>query len=120
MELRLERATARPTDGFRAFVDRLWPRGVSKESAGIDPWSKDTASSAELRRAWRAAPDSEWGAFADRHRAALAHETAPALEALEALEEELRRHPVVTLVYAAHDPEHNHALVLVDALRGML
>ncbi|QTV79031.1 DUF488 domain-containing protein [Microbacterium sp. NIBRBAC000506063] len=119
MELRVKRAydTADPSDGFRVLVDRLWPRGVSTERAAIDLWAKDTTPSPELRREWHAAPDDEWGAYADRYRAELAHETAPALARLA---EELRRHPIVTLVYAAHDERHNHAVVLEEALRGLL
>ncbi|GAB3596179.1 DUF488 domain-containing protein [Microbacterium tumbae] len=119
MELRRKRAydTASVDDGFRILVDRLWPRGVSKERAAIDLWSEDTAPSAELRKAWHAAPDAEWGEFADRYRAELDHESAPALRALA---DAVRRHPIVTLVYAARDPEHNHALVLEDALRELL
>jgi uncharacterized protein YeaO (DUF488 family) len=119
MDLRRKRAydNADPSDGFRILVDRLWPRGVSKERAAIDLWAKDTAPSPDLRKAWHAAPDADWGAYADRYRAELAHETA---DALAALAEEVRRHPVVTLVYAAHDPQHNHAVVLEEALREAL
>ena len=119
MELRRKRAydTAEASDGFRVLVDRLWPRGVSKERAAIDLWAKDTAPSPELRTAWHAASDDEWDAHADRYRAELAHETAPALAALA---DELRTHPVVTLVYAAHDAQRNHAIVLEEALRELL
>lgn len=119
MELRRKRAydTARPSDGFRVLVDRLWPRGISKDRAGIDLWAKDTAPSPELRREWHAAPDSEWEVYADRYRAQLAGESAPALAELA---EELRQHPVVTLVYAAHDPVRNHAVVLEAALHEVL
>ena len=119
MDLRRKRAydTVDPDDGFRVLVDRLWPRGVSKERAAIDLWVKDTAPSPRLREEWHHAPAEEWGAYADRYRAELAHETGSALDALAA---ELRPHPVVTLVYAAHDPEHNHAVVLEEALRERL
>lgn len=119
MDLRRKRAydTAVPDDGFRVLVDRLWPRGVSKERAAIDLWAKDTAPSPELRTAWHHAPPEEWAVYADHYRAELAHGTAPALAALA---EELRPHPVVTLVYAAHDPVHNHAVVLEEALRSVL
>lgn len=119
MELRRKRAydMAEKTDGFRILVDRMWPRGVSKERADIDLWSKDTAPSPELREDWHAASDDEWGVYADRYRAELENETAPALENLAA---ELKKHDVVTLVYAAHDEEHNHAVVLEKALRGLL
>lgn len=119
MELRRKRAydTAEPADGFRVLVDRLWPRGVSKERAEIDLWAKDTAPSPELRKAWHAASEDEWGTYADRYRAELDGETAPALDELAA---ELKQHGVVTLVYAAHDEEHNHAVVLEAALRELL
>ena len=118
MELRRKRAydTVAADDGFRVLVDRLWPRGVSKERAAIDLWAKETAPSAELRHEWHAAPASEWGVFAERYRAQLAGESADALQELAGL---LRQHPVVTLVYAAHDPVHNHAVVLEEALRKL-
>lgn len=119
MELRRKRAydTAESADGFRVLVDRLWPRGVSKERAEIDLWAKDTAPSPELRKQWHAASDDDWGAYADRYRAELAGESASALDELAA---EVRKHGVVTLVYAAHDEEHNHAVVLEEALRELL
>ncbi|UWF77364.1 MULTISPECIES: DUF488 domain-containing protein [Microbacterium] len=119
MDLRRKRAydTADPSDGFRVLVDRLWPRGISKERAAIDLWAKDTAPSPELRRDWRAAADAEWETYADRYRQQLAHESAGALDDLAT---ELRGHPVVTLVYAAHDPERTHAAVLEEALRPLL
>jgi uncharacterized protein YeaO (DUF488 family) len=118
MELRRKRAydTAESTDGFRVLVDRLWPRGLSKERAAIDLWAKETAPTPELRHDWHAAPDSEWDVYADRYRAQLARESS---DALRALADVLRLHPVVTLVYAAHDPEHNHAVVLEQALREL-
>lgn len=119
MELRRKRAydTAESSDGFRVLVDRLWPRGVSKEHAAIDLWAKDTAPSPELRKDWHAASNDDWGVYAERYRAELENETAPALEELAA---QLRKHPVVTLVYAAHDEQHNHAVVLDKALRELL
>lgn len=74
MELRLKRAydTASPEDGFRVLIDRLWPRGVSKEGAAIDLWAKDIAPSSQLRRDWHAAPDADFEVYADRYRAQLA------------------------------------------------
>lgn len=119
MELRRKRAydNAEGSDGFRVLVDRLWPRGVSKERAAIDLWAKDTAPSPELRKDWHAAADEHWGRYADRYRAELDGETADALQELAGT---LRGHDVVTLVYAAHDEEHNHAVVLEAALRELL
>ncbi len=119
MELRRKRAyvTAESSDGFRVLVDRLWPRGVSKEDAAIDLWAKDTAPSPELRKAWHAASDDDWDTYADRYRAELDGETAQALDELAA---EVKKRKTVTLVYAAHDDEHNHAVVLEQALRELL
>lgn len=119
MELRCKRAydTAESGDGFRVLVDRLWPRAVSKERADIDLWAKDVAPSAELRKAWHAASDDDWPVFADRYRAELSGEAAPALAELAA---ELKQHEVVTLIYAAHDEQHNNAVVLQEALRTLL
>ena len=119
MELRRKRAYDTPSaeDGFRVLVDRLWPRGVSKERAAIDTWPKDVAPTPDLRREWHAARDSEWSDYADRYREQLAHESAPALRALA---DALRPHSVVTLVYAAHDPVRNHVVVLEEALRKLL
>lgn len=115
MDLRLKRVydDPAPDDGFRVLVDRLWPRGLTKERAALDLWAKDTAPSPDLRKAWHTAPPDEWGAYADRYRAELHGESRAALEALR---DELSRHPVVTLVFAAHDPVHNHAVVLREAL----
>jgi len=119
MDLRRKRAydNASAEDGFRVLVDRLWPRGVSKERAAIDLWAKDIAPSAELRHDWHAAADADFEANAQRYRAELENESA---EALQALVEELRSHPVVTLIYALHDTEHNHAVVLEGVLRPLL
>ena len=118
MELRRKRAydTASADDGFRVLVDRLWPRGVSKERAAIDLWAKEIAPSTELRHAWHA-PDADFDESAARYRAELENERA---DALQTLADELRKHPVVTLVYAVNDTEHNHAVVLEPVLRSML
>ena len=118
MDLRRKRAydNASPDDGYRVLVDRLWPRGVSKQRASIDLWAKDVAPSTELRRAWHAdgADDAE---NADRYRAELATSGAAALRALA---EDLRPRRVVTLVYAGRDSAHGHVTVLEEALRQAL
>lgn len=118
MDLRRKRAydTAEAADGFRVLVDRLWPRGVSKERAAIDLWAKDVAPTTELRRAWHGTPDA-FDEHAASYRAQLEHESA---DALQALVDELRGRPVVTLVYAVHDTERNHAVVLEAVLRPLL
>ncbi|HTN55132.1 MAG TPA: DUF488 family protein [Microbacterium sp.] len=118
MELRRKRAydNATAEDGLRVLIDRLWPRGVSKEKAAIDLWPKDIAPSTELRRDWHAAPD-DFEVNAERYRAQLANESA---DALQSLVDELQGRPVVTLVYALHDTEHNHAVVLEGVLKSRL
>ena len=118
MDLRRKRAydSASPDDGYRVLVDRLWPRGVSKERAAIDLWAKDIAPSTELRHEWHA-PGADFDTSAANYRAQLEGESA---EALTRLVDELRGHPVVTLVYTVNDTEHNHAVVLESVLRRMI
>ena len=96
---------------FRVLVDRLWPRGISKERAALDLWAKDVSPSPDLRKAWHAAPEEQWDAFADAYRAEL--DGSPALAAFRA---ELARHESVALLYAKNDPERNHARVLLEFL----
>lgn len=117
MELRLKRVYDHPSpgDGWRVLVDRLWPRGLTKERAAIDSWAKDAAPSADLRKAWHAADAEAWDDYADAYRAELA---GPSAAALAVLRDEMAQHPVVTLVFASHDPLRNHALVLRDALEA--
>lgn len=97
-------------DGRRFLVERLWPRGMRKEALSLDAWEKDVAPSTELRQ-WFSHRVDRWEEFQRRYRRELgAHPDAwsPILEAS-------RRGPV-TLVYSAHDPEHNAAVVLRDYL----
>lgn len=125
MELRRKRAydPAEPDDGFRVLVDRLWPRGVSKEHAAIDLWARDVAPSKELRQRLHDAADHgddterAWKSFTSDYRAEL---TGPAADALTALVDVLRDKPVVTLVYAASDTEHNNVVVLHELLKERL
>lgn len=102
---------ASPDDGYRVLVDRLWPRGVSKERAALDVWAKDAAPSAELRKAWHSAPDEAWEAFADDYRAELVGSAA-----VDSLRAEVQQHPIVTLLTATQNLERTHALVLREAL----
>lgn len=115
-ELRIRRIyeTAEPADGFRALVDRLWPRGVSTEHAALDAWWKDLAPTPELRTEWHRNPE-EYESFAEHYRAEIA--ANPAVEEALAV---IRERPVVTLLYAAHDTERNHAIILRDALAARL
>ena len=110
--IRLKRAYAAPEsgDGFRVLVDRLWPRGVTKEAAQIDLWLKEVAPSTELRK-WFGHDPARWIEFQRRYFAEL--DQAP--EAVALLAERVRQGGV-TLVYGAKDAEHNHARVLADYL----
>ena len=98
------------TDGYRVLVDRLWPRGISKEAAHLDEWCKDVAPSTGARRDFGHDP-ARFGEFRDRYRAEL-----KASGAAGALAERLAGRPVVTLLYAAHDPRINQAVVLQEFL----
>ena len=98
-------------DGYRILVDRLWPRGIKKEAAGIDSWLKEVAPSTELRKWFHAGK----GTFADFKKKYLAElKENPALKDLKSL---LKEHKQVTLLYAAKDEEQNHAHVLADLLK---
>ena len=95
-----------PDDGFRVLVERLWPRGVSKERAGLDLWLKDVAPSPELRK-WFNHDPARWKEFQKRYTAELKGKEG----AVHVLREKAKSGNV-TLVYAAHDEEHNGALVV--------
>lgn len=117
MDIVIKRVYEKPTaeDGYRVLVDRLWPRGVAKARAELDEWCKDVAPSPELR-VWFAHRADRFEEFSQRYGAELASS--------EASEELLERADAagaqrLTLVYAAKDPEVNHALVLAGHLRGL-
>lgn len=110
--LRLKRAyePAAPEDGMRILVDRLWPRGVSKAKAAIDDWIKEVAPTSELRK-WFGHDPARWAEFQRRYRDEL-RERSEDLDRIR----ELAGARVVTLVYGAHDEQHNNAVVLRDEL----
>jgi uncharacterized protein YeaO (DUF488 family) len=101
-------------DGRRILVDRLWPRGVSKDSLEIDRWAKDVAPSAHLRT-WYGHRTERFEEFARRYRRELRE--APAGAALEELRRESKRR-TVTLLTATRDVEHSAAAVVAALLRG--
>lgn len=106
---------AEPRDGERILIDRLWPRGVSKEKAHVDEWRRDLAPSDELRK-WFNHDPAKWDEFKRRYR----KELRPKLPELKKLSRENRRS--ITLVYGAHDTQHNNAAALkefLDRLQGM-
>jgi uncharacterized protein YeaO (DUF488 family) len=111
-ELRLKRAyePAAAEDGIRLLVDRLWPRGVSREKLAAEAWLKDIAPSPELRT-WFGHRPERWEEFVQRYRAELDDNAA----ALDVLRGYLRQGPV-TLLYATRDNERNSAAVLREYL----
>ncbi|MEP6899996.1 MAG: DUF488 domain-containing protein [Rhodanobacter sp.] len=101
-------------DGYRVLIDRLWPRGLTKETAALDAWAKELAPSTALRQ-WFAHEAARWDGF--RHR--YAAELDAGAEHWRPLAERATRHPV-TLLYAAHDEEHNNAVALKTYLENWL
>jgi len=100
-----------PSDGYRILVDRVWPRGVSKQRAAIALWLKEIAPSAGLRK-WFGHEPVRWPEFQKRYRQELRAKPNLALQ-IRQLEKE---HHVVTLLFGARDEEHNQAVVLRDFL----
>ncbi len=95
-----------PKDGLRVLVERLWPRGLTKERAAVDLWLKDVAPSPELRK-WFGHDPARWEQFQERYRQEL-REKKDAVQLLK----QKGKEGTVTLVYAARDEDHNGALVL--------
>jgi uncharacterized protein YeaO (DUF488 family) len=116
MSITLKRAYDPPatSDGLRVLVERLWPRGVSKDAARIDLWVKALAPSTELRR-WYGHDPNRWPEFRSRYLAEL--ETQP--EAVQTLAQQIARGPV-TFVYASRETHRNSATVLKAYLEGRL
>jgi uncharacterized protein YeaO (DUF488 family) len=101
---------ALPSDGYRVLVDRLWPRGVSKEKADLDLWLKEVAPSPELRE-WFSHLPERFDEFSARYTAELDENPA-----VGSLREVAAAHDTVTLLYGARDPRVNHAAVLLAYL----
>ncbi|HVW69629.1 MAG TPA: DUF488 domain-containing protein [Steroidobacteraceae bacterium] len=112
-QIRIKRAYDPPSsdDGARVLVDRLWPRGLKKSDAHLSQWMKDIAPSTELRK-WFAHDPARWEEFRRRYEAELRAKR----DLLAELTELARKGPL-TLIYSAHDPLHNQAVVLLDVLR---
>ncbi len=104
-----------PDDGFRVLIDRIWPRGMSKEHAALDLWLKEIAPTTELRQ-WfhhqESSPEN-WQIFCGRYREELQHNPEPVKLLLQHCSE-----GAVTLLYSAKDTDHNQAIVLRDYLSG--
>lgn len=98
------------SDGYRVLVDRVWPRGLSKDAAQIDLWMKDIAPSTALRK-WFNHDPARWVGFQEKYRA----ELRELGDKLDELRDRAKKEPV-TLLYGAKDTEHNQAVVLRDVL----
>jgi uncharacterized protein YeaO (DUF488 family) len=112
--IQVKRVYEKPSrkDGVRILVDRLWPRGLTKERAAVSLWLKDVAPSTELRK-WFGHDPAKWKEFQVRYRKEL-RQQKDALKLLKQKSEER----TVTLVYGARDEEHNEAVVLRKTVEG--
>src|SRR4051794_32254792 len=113
MDMRLKRAyePAASADGYRVLIDRLWPRGVSRKQAKLNAWERELAPSTELRQ-WFGHQPNRFEEFRRRY----IEELRPQRRLLAELRRRARN-GTLTLVYAAHDSEHNDAVVLATVLR---
>jgi uncharacterized protein YeaO (DUF488 family) len=113
MNIRIKRVYEEPDteDGKRILVDRLWPRGLTKEKAKVDLWLKDVAPSTELRK-WFAHDAAKWTEFQTRYR----EELKGNKDQLSLLKQEAVK-GTITLVYGARDQQHNEAVILQNLLK---
>ncbi len=111
--IRIKRAyePSSPDDGYRIYVDRLWPRGLSHETFHYDLWDKEVAPSTELRKWFHENPTSEWTEFEARYQKELLNNPA-----YENLKKQIVDKSIVTLLYSSHDTERNNAAVLQTLL----
>lgn len=107
IEIKRAYEPASAEDGFRIYIDRLWPRGLSHTTFHYDWWDKDVAPSTELREWFHANPQNDWAEFERRYEQEL--KANPAFPALKA---KIKAMPKVTLLYSSHDEAHNNAIVL--------
>lgn len=116
MNIALKRAydAPSPEDGFRVYIDRLWPRGLSHETFKYDWWDKAIAPSTALREWFHADPEGRWDEFQQKYKAEL--ESNPAFAELKKV---LAGKSKVTLLYSSRDNVHNNAVVVADSLRAI-
>lgn len=99
------------SDGFRVYIDRLWPRGLSHATFHYDLWDKEIAPSTELREWFHTDPDNLWPQFVEKYKDEL--KSNPAFDTLR---QTLNGKPNVTLLYSSRDHAHNNAVVVKDVL----
>ena len=112
--IKIKRTYEKPSkdDGYRILVDRLWPRGVSKDEAKIDLWLKEISPSNELRN-WFSHDPKRWEGFKSKYRNEL-KEKKELVEELKKIEKEKN---IITLLYSAKDEQHNNVIVLSEILK---
>ena len=118
MTVRLKRVYDPPSlqDGARVLVDRLWPRGLTKEAAALDAWMKEISPSNELRK-WFHAHPAQWSKFREKYLAELT--TGEAHAALQQLHDLARKRRGLTLLFASKNLERNNATVLKELVDGV-
>jgi len=99
------------SDGFRILIDRLWPRGISKEKAKINLWLKDIAPSNELRK-WFGYDPAKWTEFQNQYKKELKDKK----DMVNELKNTIKKEKVVTLLFSASDEKHNNAVALTKIL----
>ena len=115
IELKRAYEPSSPDDGYRVYIDRLWPRGLSHETFHYDMWDKEIAPSTELREWFHQDTDNRWPEFERKYAEEL--KTNPAFKVLR---EEIAGKPKVTLLYSSHDEAHNNAVVVLNLLKRPL
>ncbi|GIW61750.1 MAG: hypothetical protein KatS3mg089_0602 [Patescibacteria group bacterium] len=100
------------TDGYRVLIDRLWPRGISKQKAKINLWLKDIAPSNELRK-WFSHDPQKWEEFTNRYEEELKEKE----DIVNSLKEIIAKEKIVTLLFSASDEKHNNAVALKKILK---
>lgn len=100
-----------PSDGFRVYIDRLWPRGLSHANFHYDLWDKDIAPSTELREWFHQDPVGNWSGFEQKYKKELSGNPA-----FSKLKEYIATKPLVTLLYSSHDEQHNNAVIVLSLL----
>lgn len=113
IKIQLKRVYQAPeaSDGFRVFVDRLWPRGMRKAAFSYDLWAKEITPSSSLRQWFHEDPDNHWDLFSALYKKEL--NSSPAVSQFLAT---IKPYPIVTLLYASKSPDHNHAMLLKEFL----
>ncbi|GAK48345.1 hypothetical protein LOSG293_260080 [Secundilactobacillus oryzae JCM 18671] len=119
MELKIERIYTKPIDknGYRILIDRLWPRGISKENAALDEWDKEIGPSTDLRKWFNHDPE-KFAEFRQRYRDELDQNPATT-DFIETIKTQLKQQNVI-LLFGAKDETHNQAVVLKDYLTNKL